>query len=220
MVIVAAGAGRRMGGGVRKQYLEVAGKPLLLHAVRAFAGHPSVRHLVVVLPSEDAEAPPAWLAGLGARIVTGGVERSDSVWNGLCALHPDADPVLIHDGARPFVSGAVIDRVLEAARAGTGAVAAVRAVDTLKEVDSAGRVARTLDRTRYWHAQTPQGFPRCMIVAAHQHARAHGVRATDDAALCEVLGETVVVVEGSPENLKVTHAADLAVAEAIARRKP
>lgn len=214
-VIVAGGAGRRMGGAVRKQYLELRGRPILEHAVRPFLEHPAIGAVVVVLPPDDAAAPPRWLAALGVTIVAGGDERTDSVWNGLCAIPPAADPVLIHDGARPFVSRAIIDRVLAGAARG-GAVAALRVADTIKETDAAGRVVGTPDRDRLWQAQTPQGFLREVILAAYRRARAEGVRATDDAALVERTGGTVVVVDGAPENIKITRPADLNIAEALA----
>lgn len=218
-VVVAGGSGRRMGGGVRKQYLQVGGAPILLHAVRAFVRHPGIGAVVVVLPPEDAASPPAWLAELGVAVVAGGEERGDSVWNGLLATPEDAETVLVHDGARPFVGAAVIDRVLEGARRGA-VLAALPVTDTLKEVGPDGVVAGTPDRARFWQAQTPQGFPRALLLEAHRRARADGVRATDDAALCERYGIPVRVVEGAAENLKVTRPADLALAEALARRLP
>lgn len=217
VVVVAGGSGRRIGGAVRKQYLEVGGEPILLRAVRAFLRHPGIGTVVVVLPPEDAAEPPAWLASLGVRIVAGGEERGDSVRHGLLATPEEAQTVLVHDGARPFVSAEVIGRVLEGARTGP-VLAAVPVVDTLKEVGEGGVVEGTPDRSRFWQAQTPQGFPREVILAAHLRAREEGVRATDDAALCERYGITVRVVEGAPENLKVTRPADLEVAEALARR--
>jgi 2-C-methyl-D-erythritol 4-phosphate cytidylyltransferase len=218
-VVVAGGSGRRMGGAVRKQYLEVGGEPILLRAVRAFVHHPGIGATVVVLPREDAADPPAWLTVLGVVVVAGGEERGDSVWNGLAATPADAETVLVHDGARPFVAADVIDRVLEGARSGA-VLAALPVTDTLKEVREDGTVAATPDRARFWQAQTPQGFPREVILEAHRRARAEGVRATDDAALCERYGIPVRVVEGAADNLKVTRPADLAVAEALARRLP
>lgn len=218
-VVVAGGSGRRVGGGVRKQYLEVAGEPLLLRAVRPFLRHPGVGSVVVVLPPEDAASPPSWLAQTGVRVVPGGEERGDSVRNGLLATPEDAPVVLVHDGARPFVSAEVITRVLEAARSGA-AIAAVPVADTIKEVDADGTVRATPDRSRLWAAQTPQGFPRALLLDVHARADAEGFRATDDAALCERYGIPVRVVEGDPGNLKVTRPADLDIAEALARRLP
>lgn len=217
-IIVAGGSGRRMGapGTVRKQYLEILGEPVLLRAVRPFLEHPRVGQVVVVLPPADVHDLPSWLRALPVHFVAGGAERSDSVWNGLLAVPPGHDLVLIHDGARPFVTRAVIDRVLARAPAG-GAVAAVRVSDTLKAVDDEGRIVSTVDRSRLWQAQTPQGFPLATIRAAHRRAREDAWQATDDASLCERLGVPVHVVEGDPANLKITHPGDLVIAEALAR---
>jgi 2-C-methyl-D-erythritol 4-phosphate cytidylyltransferase len=214
--MAAGGAGRRMGG-VRKQYLELAGEPLLLHALRPFLAQTSVEWVVVALPADDPE-PPAWLAHLDARIrtVPGGVERGDSVRAGLEAVPEDADVVLVHDAARPLVRAAVIERAIAEAATGVGAVVSVPVADTIKVVAD-GVIAETADRSRLWQAQTPQAFPRAMIVDAYRRAAADGAAATDDAALVERYGGRVVVVEGDRSNLKVTTEADLAVAEALLR---
>ena len=214
-VVVAGGSGTRVGGPVRKQYLEVAGVPVLLRAVRSFLDHPRIDRVIVVLPPEDVDQPPFWLSDLDLTIVPGGAERGDSVWNGLEALSDDVDLVLIHDGARPFVSAEVIDRVLDASADG-GAIAAVPVTDTIKEVGADGVIAGTPERARLWQAQTPQGFPRAALVDAYRQARRDGVAATDDAALFERYAGLVRVVMGSHRNLKVTRRADLAVAEALA----
>ncbi len=215
MVVVAGGSGRRMGGGVRKQYLELDGTPVLLRALTPFLEHPRIGAVVVVLPADDVEAPPAWLRALPVTCVAGGAERGDSVWNGLRATPGDASAVLVHDGARPFVTAGVIDRVLDACATG-GAIAAVPVTDTIKEVGPDGTIRGTPDRAVLWQAQTPQGFPRAALVAAYERARAEGVAATDDAALFERYGGPVRVVAGSERNIKVTRPADLVVAEALA----
>ncbi|HEX8362717.1 MAG TPA: 2-C-methyl-D-erythritol 4-phosphate cytidylyltransferase, partial [Longimicrobium sp.] len=205
----------RMGGAVRKQYLEVRGVPVLLRALTPFIGHPRIGAVVVVLPPEDVEAPPAWLAGLPVTLVPGGAERGDSVWNGLRATPEDAPLVLVHDGARPFVTAEIIDRVLDGCAEG-GAIAAVQVTDTIKEVGPGGVVLGTPDRSGLWRAQTPQGFPRAALLRAYQRAREEGIAATDDAALFERYCGPVRVVAGSERNLKVTRPADLALAEALA----
>ncbi len=214
-MVVAGGSGRRMGGAVRKQYLEVGGAPVLLRAVMPFVDHPAVGTVVVVLPPEDVDAPPSWLAGLPVAIVAGGAERGDSVWNGLLATPGDAPAVLVHDGARPFVSAGIIDRVLAACSQG-GAVAAVQVTDTVKEVGPDRIICGTPDRERLWRAQTPQGFPRAALLRAYQRARAEGAAATDDAAIFERYEGSVRVVAGSERNIKVTRPADLLMAEALA----
>lgn len=220
VVIAAGGSGRRMGG-ARKQFAELLGEPILLRALRPFLEHPAVTCAVVALPPEHVDSPPAWLAGLDERVVlvAGGAERGDSVRHGLDAVPESVDVVLVHDAARPLVTRDVIDRALAAAAGGVGAVAALPVADTLKEVDAIGRIVRTPDRARLWAAQTPQAFPRALLADAYRRAAAEGVRATDDAALVERYGGTVVVVEGAAENLKVTRPADMILAEALLRAR-
>ncbi len=222
VVIAAGGAGRRMGGaiGVRKQYLELAGEPVLARALKPFLWHPWVEWAVVALPPDDAAAPPAWLTADGrVSVVAGGAERTDSVRAALEAVPEEADVVLVHDAARPLVKRKLIDRVLAAVVGGAGAIPVVPVDDTIKEIDAEGRVVATLDRARLRRVQTPQAFPRALLLEAHRRALADGVGATDDAALVERIGGTVVAVEGLPENLKITGPRDLLVAEAMLRSR-
>ena len=222
VIVVAAGRGVRLGGPVPKQYRELGGVPMLLRALRPFASHPEVAHVVVVLPAADAVRPPHFLADLTGgtlSVVAGGAERSDSVAQGLSALPTECAVVLVHDAARPLVDRDTIDRVIEAARGGAGAVPAIAIGDTVKEADGSDggvpRVLRTVPRERLWMAQTPQGFPRALLEAAHALARKDGVGATDDAALVERMGAIVVLVPGSRRNLKVTTDEDFLLAERI-----
>lgn len=224
VVIVAAGQGTRLGGGVPKQYLPLGGVPLLLRALRPFTAHPEVAHTVVVLPAAEAAAPPAWLAAvLGGTltVTTGGAERSDSVARGLAALPPACGVVLVHDAARPFVDPALISAVIAVARRGEGAVPAVPVGDTLKEAETdrlageAPRVRRTVPRDSLYRAQTPQGFPRAVLEAAHARAAVTGGSATDDALLVEQLGVPVRLLPGSARNLKITTEEDLRIAERL-----
>ena len=212
-VIVAGGSGTRFGGPVRKQYLRIGGEPVLLRAVRPFLAHPRISSVVVVLPADDVADPPEWLAGLPVHIVAGGAERADSVLAGLRAVAEEVDRVLIHDGARPFVSTGVIDRVLDAEG---GAIAAVPVTDTIQQVDAGGVIIHTPERSTLWQAQTPQGFPRAAILDAYRRAAEEGVAATDDAAIYARCANPVRVVMGAYENLKVTRPEDLPIAEAIA----
>lgn len=216
-VVVAGGAGRRMGGGAPKQYLPLLGEPVLLRAVRAFVDHPGIDDVVVVLPADDAAEPPEWLAGLPVTVVAGGAARGDSVRAGLAVVPEAAETVLVHDGARPLVSAAVIGRVLAAARRG-GAIAAVAVTDTVQEVGPTGVILSTPDRARLRAAQTPQGFPRAELVEAYRRAARDRFAATDDAAVYARYAGPVRVVEGAPENIKVTRPGDLEVAEVFARR--
>jgi 2-C-methyl-D-erythritol 4-phosphate cytidylyltransferase len=196
----------------------VAGKPMLLHSLQLFQLRADVAIVVVVLPRAYAGDPPPWLfqCDIDRLLVsTGGRDRAESVYNGLEDMPEEVEYVLVHDAARPLVTGDAIDRVVTAARTGVGAVAGLPVVDTLKRVDGDGRVTETVDRAMLWRAQTPQGFPREMLERAHLDARRARVSATDDAALCERLGLPVVMVRGSDRALKVTEEADFALADAL-----
>lgn len=227
VIIPAAGAGRRMGG-VRKQYLELNGEPVLLHTLRPFLRHPAVRWIVVALPAEDVEEPPGWLGQVDPRVrlVAGGAERADSVRRALAVVPEEAALVLVHDAARPLVTRALIDATLATADERTGAIAALRIPDTVKRADTDGVVVETLDRGELWRAQTPQVFPRRMLIDAYaaldQAAdgegtgeRAGGASPTDEAAVVERIGARVRIVPGDAANLKVTEPSDVAVASAL-----
>lgn len=219
VVIVAGGAGSRAGGAL-KQFRWIAGKPMLLHSLQTFMARPDVISVVCVLPASHAADPPPWIFQCDVdrlMISLGGRTRTESVANGLDDLSDEARIVLVHDAARPFVDDATIDRVVAAARDGVAVTAALPVVDTLKETDESGRVIRTLERERLWRAQTPQGFPRELIVRAHREARARRVSATDDTALCESIGEEVRVVRGDERLVKITEEADFERAEALIR---
>jgi 2-C-methyl-D-erythritol 4-phosphate cytidylyltransferase len=137
------------------------------------------------------------------------------VYNGLEDMAEEVRIVVVHDAARPLVTDETIERVIQEARRGHGAVAALPVVDTLKRVDADGRIVETVARDGLWRAQTPQAFPREMLERAHLAARAERVGATDDAGLCERIGAPVVVVRGSERALKITEEADFARAEAL-----
>ena len=215
VVIPAGGAGRRMGGAY-KPLLVLRERPVLAHTLQPFLDRVDVVAIVIAVPQELLAAPPEWLrAHERVQLVAGGAERGDSVRNALAAVPDDADIVLVHDAARPLVSAAVIERCVHAAAAGRSVIAAVRVVDTIKDVDDGGRIEGTLDRRRLWAAQTPQAFPLAVLRDAYARALAERVSATDDAALVTRFGGTVTVVEGAPENIKITAPADLAMADAL-----
>lgn len=214
VAIPAAGMGTRMGG-VRKPLLPLAGEPLLLHTLRPFLQHPRVAAIAVAFSKEEAQAPPPWMEEMGDRvtIVEGGDTRGDSVWEAVSALPNAVDLIAVHDAARPLVSGEILDRCVAATGPGQGAVAGWPAVDTLKQVDQAKLVTGTLDRAQVWHAQTPQVFPRELLLDAYRMARREGIVDTDDAALVERVGGKVIMVPGGPWNLKVTRPEDVPLAE-------
>ncbi len=233
VVVVAAGRGARFGGLTAKQYQPIGGVPMVLRALRHFTSHPDVIQVVLVLPSEDAANPPAFLSAASPSatfsplsseltIVAGGAHRGESVRAGLSALRRECTVVLVHDGARPFVDRTVLDAVIGFARSGEGAVPAVPLSDTLKEASATDStlIRRTRPRSRLWRAQTPQGFPRAVLEEAHARAARDGHRATDDAALVEVMGIPVRLVPDSCRNLKVTTPEDLALAELLADASP
>ncbi|HQW67111.1 MAG TPA: 2-C-methyl-D-erythritol 4-phosphate cytidylyltransferase [Gemmatimonadales bacterium] len=216
VIVVAAGRGERMGGEVPKQYLSLAGHPVLLHALRPFVSHPEVACVVVVLPAADAAEPPAWLATLRGETlatVAGGASRAESVRAGLAALPDGCEVVLVHDGARPFPPREAIDGGIRAARAGHAALPALPVAETLKRADDFGRVLGTVPRAGLWLAQTPQAFPRGLLRRAHAADLAGDLVPTDDAMLVEMLGAVVELLPGSARNLKITTRDDLALAE-------
>jgi 2-C-methyl-D-erythritol 4-phosphate cytidylyltransferase/2-C-methyl-D-erythritol 2,4-cyclodiphosphate synthase len=218
VVIVAAGRGERAGGAEGpKQYRLVGGKPILRRTLEVFLGHPAVGATVVVIHPDDHDLFAEATGALRGRVmlVDGGATRQDSVRLGLDAL-TDTDPrkVLIHDAARPFADAALIDRAIAAIEENQAALPAIAVSDTLKRSDDGGLVSATLERNRLFAAQTPQGFPFRPIHAAHLKAhRAGRSDFTDDAAIAEWIGMPVMLVEGSPDNVKLTWARDIEMAD-------
>ncbi|MGO9701037.1 MAG: bifunctional 2-C-methyl-D-erythritol 4-phosphate cytidylyltransferase/2-C-methyl-D-erythritol 2,4-cyclodiphosphate synthase [Xanthobacteraceae bacterium] len=217
-VVVAAGRGQRVGGDVPKQYRAIAGEPVIRPALAAFLTHPQIHAVQPVIHAEDAEAFRAATAGLqGLSPVWGGATRQASVRAGLEALRAvGPDFVLIHDAARPFLTGALITRAIDAAAEHRAAVPAVAVADTVKRVDERETVTETLDRSRLRLVQTPQAFAFDVIIEAHVRAAAAGRDDfTDDAALAEWAGHRVTVFPGETTNVKLTTNDDFIRAEAI-----
>jgi 2-C-methyl-D-erythritol 4-phosphate cytidylyltransferase / 2-C-methyl-D-erythritol 2,4-cyclodiphosphate synthase len=214
-LIVAAGRGTRFGGALPKQYLPLGGHAVLRHAVAAFARHPRVAGVQVVIRDEDRARFDETIAGLDVLPpVNGGAERQDSVRLGLEALaRYEPARVLIHDGARPFPDAALIDRVLDALDGAPAVIPTLPLGDTIKRVAAGGRIEQTVDRARLFRAQTPQGFHFAAILAAHRAAA--GRTLTDDAAVAEAAGVTPIAVAGNDDNLKITTATDLLAAERL-----
>jgi 2-C-methyl-D-erythritol 4-phosphate cytidylyltransferase/2-C-methyl-D-erythritol 2,4-cyclodiphosphate synthase len=218
-VVVAAGRGHRAGGEVPKQYRSIAGEPVIRPTLLAFLGHPQIDAVQPVIHRDDTEAFHAATAGLKNMLppVWGGTTRQASVRAGLEALHASApDLVLIHDAARPFLTGALISRAITAAEQHGAAVPAVAIADTVKKIDEHERVTETLDRSRLRTVQTPQAFAYRLITELHRRAAAAGREDfTDDAALAEWAGHGVSVFAGETGNVKLTTNDDFARAETL-----
>lgn len=211
-VVPAAGAGVRLGPGGPKALRLLAGETLLVHAVRGLRASPDVGPVVVAAPAADVEAVTALLAGYDVVVVAGGRRRRDSVRAALAALPADVDLVLVHDAARCLTPPSVVGAVVSALRAGAAAVVPVLPLaDTVKRVE-VDRVVATVPREHLRAVQTPQGFRRDVLEAAHG---ATGDEHTDDAGMVEAGGGTVVTVQGHEEAFKVTGPMDLLLAEAV-----
>ncbi|MDF2925301.1 MAG: 2-C-methyl-D-erythritol 4-phosphate cytidylyltransferase [Paenibacillaceae bacterium] len=223
VIVVAAGKGTRMGSAVSKQYLPLAGKPVLVHTMEAFEKMELVHSVVLVIGAGDEEYCSGLVRRYGlvkvSAIVTGGADRQASVYQGLQALDPEVEWVLVHDGVRPFISAEEAAGCLEAARAHGAAVLAVPVKDTIKVVGAQGRIESTPERSTLWAIQTPQAFRVTELAAAHELACREGYSGTDDAMLVERAGQAVYVVEGSYANIKITTPEDLEWAEFRLRQK-
>jgi len=219
-IIVAAGSGLRMGGNTRKQYIALSGKPVLERTLAVFTACERIETIYLVVPADDVDFCRKHFA-TSERItyVPGGAQRQDSVFNGLRASENSSEIVVVHDGVRPFVQGDQLIACIRGAQAHGACVLGVPARDTLKRVDAKGDIAETLERENIWHAQTPQAFQYDLIMQAHAHARKNKICGTDDAFLVECCGQKVRMIEGSPENIKITTPQDLKTAEAILRNR-
>jgi 2-C-methyl-D-erythritol 4-phosphate cytidylyltransferase len=214
-IIPAAGSGIRMGSARAKQFTELEGRPLLAVTLKPFQNCSAVDAIILVVPSMDVgycrkEIVEKFKLEKVKKVVPGGTRRQDSVRLGLEAAKKNYGLVLIHDGVRPAIDEALIERVIEAARTHRAVITALPAKETVKEIDSHGYVVKTYARKQIWLVQTPQMFRYEDIEAAHQKAMIESWdEATDDSALIERLGIPVTVVEGSEKNIKVTTPHDL-----------
>lgn len=219
-IVPAAGQGQRFGGTIPKQFLPLNGIPVLIRTLQRLRQLPELGAIVVAVPA-------AWLdfsrrlcqehgCDGAVRLVIGGGERQESVARALRVEEASrADFVVVHDAVRPFAPAELFRRVLEAARQHGAAVPGVVPTETIKETTPEGFVQQTIPRERLRLIQTPQAFRRDLLQRAYEAAFQHHFRATDDAALVEALGHPVVVVEGAPENLKITHPLDWALAQLL-----
>ena len=213
-----------MGNETPKQFLQLGDVPLLVHALRVFESSRTIAEIVVVVPPDAVtycqnELLPQFAFSKISKIISGGARRQDSVWNGLQAVDGRTTIVVIHDAVRPFVTGTMVEEVVDGARTHGAAIVAIPLHDTVKRAAPDGMIETTLDRQRLWSAQTPQAFSIELLREAHRSSQQAGVEATDDAFLVERIGHRVSIVNGSPDNIKVTRPEDLVMGEAILRAR-
>lgn len=222
VVIVAGGQGARLGADVPKAFIPLGGRPLLLHSLRVLNDHASVETVVLVVPEDRLREAAALAAEAGAdkvhAVVGGGQERWHSVRAGVLETPEDCDVVLVHDAARPFVTEAVVDAILEKAESYHSVITATRVVDTIRRFteDKAGE---TVDRESLVRVGTPQLFRRDELLAAFERAEQMAEPPTDEAVLMQTLGFEVGIAWGDPINFKITDRRDLELAESIVSRK-
>ena len=221
-VVPAGGYGTRMGNETPKQFLQLGDVPLLIHALRVLESSRTISEIVLVVPRDavtycQKELLPQFTLSKVSMVTVGGARRQDSVWNGLQAVDERTKIVVVHDAVRPFVTGAMVEQVVESAGTHGAAIVAIPLHDTVKQAAPDGMIETTLDRQRLWSAQTPQAFDVELLREAHRSSQEAGVEATDDAFLVERVGHRVSIVNGSPDNIKVTRPEDLVMGEAILR---
>jgi 2-C-methyl-D-erythritol 4-phosphate cytidylyltransferase len=222
-IVPAAGGGTRLAAPLPKQYLPLAGVPMLVRTLQALLRSRRVDSLILVVPpGQEERCRTEILEPFGLDVdpmIPGGADRQASVYAGLLRAPAATDLILVHDGARPLVTTALIHAALAAAAEVGAAVVAVPVTDTIKMADPDGHVVESPPRGRLWAAQTPQVFRAALLRQAHEAALRDGFRGTDDSALVERLGHPVQLVAGSPENLKITTTADLVLADQILRAR-
>jgi 2-C-methyl-D-erythritol 4-phosphate cytidylyltransferase len=225
VVIPAAGVGQRFGAAKPKQFLDLAGVPILVRTLQAFQHTPCIEHIIIAA-SEDFHAVITKLCGDYAitkcsRLAKGGAERQHSIYNALqTAPVQESEVVLVHDAVRPFVKPEFISRIVDAANTHGSAIPGLVPKETIKEVDSDGRVHITHERSHLRSIQTPQGFRREILTASYDTAHKQGFLGTDDASVVEFAGNAVYVIDGAEENIKITTPLDFAVAEMLLRNAP
>jgi 2-C-methyl-D-erythritol 4-phosphate cytidylyltransferase len=218
-LIAAAGTGTRMAADRPKQFLQLAGIPIIIHTLKAFEQCDSIQEIIVVLPAETSAEFLAAVSKYGlrkiAKVVPGGATRAESVKRGLMAIRAaTAEIIAVHDGVRPFVTDEEIASTVNAAAENEAAILVSRATDTIKQVSN-NSVVKTLERSELRHALTPQCFRYELLRRAYEQADVTDPALTDDSALVERLGVSVAVVEGSSRNIKITTPEDLLLAEAL-----
>ena len=213
-IIPAAGEGRRMGGTVPKQFLQIGGREILARTLEVFEGCVAIDDVWVVVAAELCTACQSTIVErYGFRkirgVIAGGTTRQESVWRGLQQVTDAVDLIVVHDGVRPFVTELLLQQTLDHASRYGAAIAAVPLKDTLKRVSTSGTVEATVPRERLWRVQTPQAFQHALLRRAFQHAWRQGLQATDEAGLIEALGYPVQIVPSYEHNIKITTPDDL-----------
>ena len=217
-IIPAAGEGRRMGGTVPKQFLQIGGREILARTLEVFEACVAIDDVWVVVTAEQCIACQSTIVErYGFRkirgVIAGGTTRQESVWRGLQQVKEAVDLVVVHDGVRPFVTELLLQQTLDHANRYGAAIAAVPLKDTLKRVSTAGTVEATVPRERLWRVQTPQAFQHALLRRAFQHAWRQSLQATDEAGLIEALGHPVQIVPSYEHNIKITTPDDLVFCE-------
>ncbi len=221
-IIPAAGEGRRMGGAVPKQFLQIGGREILARTLAVFEACVAIDDVWVVVAAEQcALCQSTIVERYGLRkvrgVVAGGTTRQESVWHGLQQVVQAVGLVVVHDGVRPFVTELLLQQTLDHANRFGAAIAAVPLKDTLKRVSAAGTVEATVPREHLWRVQTPQAFQHALLRRAFQHAWQQGLQATDEAGLVEALGNAVRIVPSYEHNVKITTPDDLVFCEMFLR---
>ncbi|MGW8429124.1 2-C-methyl-D-erythritol 4-phosphate cytidylyltransferase [Peribacillus simplex] len=220
VVIPAAGQGKRMKAGKNKLFIELSGIPIIVYTLRVFEEDPDCRGIILSINPAEKDYFSQLIAAYGLKkvkkLVTGGKERQQSVYNGL--QHAGEEIVLVHDGARPFINVGQISELTTAASLHGGAVIAVPVKDTIKKASN-NKVVETVERSSLWAVQTPQAFRVSILKSAYEQAEAEAFLGTDDASLLERINEQVVIIEGNYDNIKITTQEDLYFAEAILHKQ-
>ena len=219
VVIVAAGTGSRMNMGINKQFIKLEGKEIIAYTIEKFYNNSNIEDIVVVVKEDESEFFKKEILDKynfkNVKIAYGGKERQDSVYNGLKLLDEKCDVVLIHDGARPFVSDKIIDKSIEEAKEHKAIVVGVPVKDTIKVIDNDKNIVDTPNRSVLWAVQTPQTFDYNILIDAYKDAFKNKFYGTDDAMLVERIGYKVKMLEGSYNNIKITTQEDLSMGSQI-----
>lgn len=219
VVIVAAGTGSRMNMGINKQFIKLEGKEIIAYTIEKFYNNSNIEDIVVVVKEDESDFFKKEILDKynfkNIKIAYGGKERQDSVYNGLKLLDKKCHVVLIHDGARPFVSDKIIDNCIKEAKNHKAVVVGVPVKDTIKVIDKDKYIVDTPNRSVLWAVQTPQTFDYNILIDSYKDAFKNGFYGTDDAMLVERIGYKVKMVEGSYNNIKITTQEDLNIGSQI-----